>query len=233
MRWVFISLVVANIAAAVFFLVLPAKDDSAGVLVAAAAEGEQLLLLSEMEQSSLAVPEQRLQVPVEVESAEQPLCTLVGPFSELLPAEYFVEHLAALDIVGKVEPLEVSSGEGFWVYQEPLASRKEALRRLHVLQAAGLDSYVIPKGELENGVSFGFFTQRQGADARRAEVEARGHEVALKEVSRSYEEIWVVMQAPEAAKIGDELWLRLLNRGENLEMRQNFCPAVASVENFL
>jgi hypothetical protein len=158
---------------------------------------------------------------------------MVGPFKDLLPAEYFVEHLQALEVLGAVERLEVSSGAGFWVYQPSRASRKEALRRLHELQAAGLDSYVIPKGELENGISFGFFSDRRGAEARLAEVGALGYEVLLKEVARSYEEIWVVLTALESTKIGDELWLKLLNREAGLEMRQNFCPGVAHKGKFI
>ena len=177
------------------------------------------------------VPSSRLRVPSE--SAGEALCSMVGPFKDVLPAEYFVEHLQALEVLAEVERLEVSSGVGFWVYQQPRASRKEALRRLHELQAAGLDSYVIPKGELENGVSFGFFSDRRGAEARLAEVEALGYEVLLKEVARSYEEIWVVLAALESVKVGDELWLTLLNREAGLEMRQNFCPGVAHKGKFI
>jgi len=234
MRWIFMSLLAANIALAGWYWWGASVEVPSLRAVSAQPVGVAGIdLLSEVEvQGHENAPELRLRVPSESGEGGA-LCSMVGPFKAVLPAEYFVEHLLALDVVAAVERLEVSSGVGFWVYQQPRASKKEALRRLHELQAAGLDSYVIPKGELENGVSFGFFSDRRGAEARLAEVQVLGYEVLLKEVSRSYEEIWVVLGALESAKVGDELWLTLLNREVGLEMRQNFCPGVAHRGKFI
>ena len=237
MRWICISLVLANIALAAWYWVAGGGRVAPEAVTRApmAVADQSLRLLSEVanEGVSQLIPEQRLRMPVgEVEEGGA-VCSMVGPFKALLPAEYFVEHLQALEVQAEVERLEVPSGAGYWVYQAPQSSRKEALRRLHELQAAGLDSYVIPKGELENGVSFGFFSNRAGAQARLAEVSERGYDVLLKEVARSYEEIWVVLASLESAKVGDELWLTLLNREEGLEIRQNFCPGVAHGEKFI
>jgi len=234
MRWIFMSLLAANIALAGWYWWGASVEVPSLRAVSAQPVGVAAIdLLSEVEVPGHDnAPELRLRVPSESGEGGA-LCSMVGPFKAVLPAEYFVEHLLALDVVAAVERLEVSSGVGFWVYQQPRASKKEALRRLHELQAAGLDSYVIPKGELENGVSFGFFSDRRGAEARLAEVQVLGYEVLLKEVSRSYEEIWVVLGALESAKVGDELWLTLLNREVGLEMRQNFCPGVAHRGKFI
>jgi len=236
MRWVFMSLLAANLALAGWYWWV----DDTGVEVRPVAEMKggaitEIELLGEVEAQErvVGVPESRLRMPSDSAVEGEALCSMVGPFKEMLPAEYFVEHLQALEVRGVVERLEVSSGAGFWVYQEPRASKKEALRRLHELQAAGLDSYVIPKGELENGVSFGFFSERRGAEARLAEVRELGYEVLLKEIARSYEEIWVVLGVQESAKVGDELWLTLLNREAGLEMRQNYCPGVAHEGKFI
>ncbi|WP_439136339.1 SPOR domain-containing protein [Pseudomaricurvus sp.] len=159
---------------------------------------------------------------------ERAVCTLVGPFKEPLPAEYFVERLGALDVKASVELLEVPGDPGFWVYQAPESSRKAALRRLHELQAKGIDSYVIPKGELENGISFGLFSDRGRAEEQLESVQSSGYQADIRTVPRSFEEIWVSMAAGEAEKIGSERWLELLNREDDLEKRQNFCPDVAS-----
>lgn len=156
------------------------------------------------------------------------VCTLVGPFKDRLAAEYFVERLGALDVVSSIEMLEVPGDPGFWVYQSPEVSRKAALRRLHELQAKGIDSYVIPKGDLENGISFGLFSDRSRAEEQLEVVKSSGYEANIRTVARSFEEIWVSMVGGEAEKIGSEGWFELLNREEDLEKRQNFCPAVAS-----
>ncbi|MBU3068201.1 SPOR domain-containing protein [Aestuariicella sp. G3-2] len=156
------------------------------------------------------------------------VCTLVGPFKERLAAEYFVERLGALDVVSSVEVLEVPGDPGFWVYQAPEVSRKAALRRLHELQAKGIDSYVIPKGDLENGISFGLFSDRSRAEEQLEVVQSSGYPANIRTVPRSFEEVWVSMVGGEAEKIGSEHWFELLNREEDLEKRQNFCPDVAS-----
>lgn len=250
MRWIFISLVLANLALAgwCWFDEGWAKVDGLSPAEPVSLEGERLLLLSEVGGDTSVVtvftPEGRLPMPDEVPLGgrevgdeqvvgnKPPLCTMVGPYIELLKAEYAVENLRALDIVAAVERFEVSGGEGYRVHQQPLASRKEALRRLHELQAAGIDSYVIPKGELENGISFGFYAGRSGAETRLAEIKALGYEVFLQEVMRTHEEIWVVLTAQEAAKVDGDLWVNIMKRAKGSEMRQNFCPGVAHGDNF-
>lgn len=155
-------------------------------------------------------------------------CTLVGPFKKHLSAEYFVEHLQALEVEASVVLLEVPGKPNYWVYQKPESSRKTALRRLHELQAKGVDSFVIPKGDLENGISFGVFSDIKRAEVRAAEIHAMGYAAEVRPRPRTFEEIWVSVTRAEAGKVGPESWLELLNREPGLEKRENFCPAVAS-----
>ena len=157
-----------------------------------------------------------------------PMCTYVGPFKAMLPAEYFAEHLSALEVQADVQRVEVPGEPSFWVYQAPESSRKAALRKLHELQAKGIDSYVIPKGELENGISFGLYNQLDSAEGRLELVQKAGYKAEVRRVDRTFEEIWVSLESQEAAKVGQELWFELMNREDGLEKRQNFCPAVAS-----
>ncbi|NHN36871.1 SPOR domain-containing protein [Pseudomaricurvus alcaniphilus] len=228
MRWIFMSLLVANIALFAY-LWQGGAGDSQPLQQQAVAEGASLVLLSELPVTGgqSAADKSSLQGPV-VRTAGSELCTLVGPFPALLRAEYFQEHLQALAIRATIRQLEVPGEPGYWVYQSPQPSRKAALRRLQELQAKGIDSFVIPKGELENGISFGLFTQEKGAHQRLAQVIEYGYEATIKKVERSAEEIWVSLPAAEAEKVAEAMWLELLNREEGLEMRQNFCPAVAS-----
>ncbi len=165
--------------------------------------------------------------PAEV-LVDRAMCTYVGPFKALLPAEYFAEHLSALEVDATVEKVEVPGEPSYWVYQDPQASRKAALRRLHELQGKQIDSYVIPKGDLMNGISFGLYNGEERAMKRLKQVLDKGYEAKIKKVERSFEEIWVSLTAEEAEKVGQELWFELMNREDGLEKRQNFCPDVAS-----
>ncbi|UZJ44599.1 SPOR domain-containing protein [Marinimicrobium sp. C6131] len=157
-----------------------------------------------------------------------PLCALVGPFTERGDAQSIGERLRALDVSAETRDLEVSDGRGYWVHLAPELSQREALRRLHELQAKQIDSYVIPRGELANGISFGMFSRRALAEARRDELQALGYDAKIREVERTHREIWVVMPALQARALSDQLWEELLAESPALERRQNLCPGVAS-----
>lgn len=166
---------------------------------------------------------------VQVEEPIEDLCTLLGPFDKLLQAEYAVEHLASLEVASEIKNLEIPGDPGFWVYLKPLPSRKEALRKLHELQAKGIDSYVIPKGDIVNGISFGMYSRDSSAKVRQAEVAKFGYQAEIKEVVRSYEETWVVVNPAEAQKMNNEAWQSFMNKRKDVERRENYCPGVASL----
>lgn len=248
MRAIFLTLVVANLVAlgVLWWQSGTAEPPAAAAANRPASTAAPLQLLSELQgERSAQIPVSERQRVVDepvapgrttTEAASgtapadrgEPLCTLVGPFSKHLPAEYFVEHLQALEVAASVVVLEVPGKPNYWVYQKPEASRKAALRRLHELQAKGIDSFVIPKGDLENGISFGVFSEIKRAEARAVEIRALGYAAEVRPRPRTFEEIWVSLGSGEAAKIGRESWLELLNRESGLEKRENFCPAVAS-----
>lgn len=241
MRWIFLSLLLIN---GVLFLWQWLQREHAPVATAvvsppAAAESvAQLVLLQELEQETLSHMLQQKQARLRMAEAEaveesgQPLCTLVGPYAALLKAEYLVEHMAALDIKAELQEVEIPGEVGYWVYLAPEVSKKQALRRLHELQAKNIDSYVIPKGDLANGISFGMFSEQQRAERRQAEMLTKGYVAEIREITRSHKETWVIFMPQEAQKVGEELWQQVLNDADGLERRQNFCPSVASVENF-
>jgi hypothetical protein len=233
MRWIFILLVGVNAAVGAYALYFKSMSAELSSVVApkkVVVEGAQrLVLLSELqvvELEEMLASKKRLSV--EPQSEEQRLCTLIGPFKELLEAEYFTEKLSALEIEASVENMEVPGEGGFWVFQAAQLSRKAALRRLYEFQAKGIDSYIIPKGELENGISFGVFAQKEEAEKKKREIVAFGFEAEIKSADGSYEEVWVVLQPGEAIKADEELWLELLKPVENAELVQNFCPTIAS-----
>ena len=245
MRWIFLSLILIN--GAVFFWQWQQREAVAAQrpvpkAMPSRAEAmpgvEKLVLLSELEEEALAVLLQQKQERLRMAEAEvlaeaeQPLCTLVGPYAKLLKAEYLVEHMAALEIKAEVQEVEIPGDVGYWVYLAPEVSKKEALRRLHELQAKGVDSYVIPRGELANGISFGMFSQQELANKRQSDMVAQGYATGIKEITRSHKENWVIFAPEEALKVGEEVWQKVLDEGPGMERRQNFCPSVASVENF-
>jgi hypothetical protein len=159
-------------------------------------------------------------------SAER--CELIGPFAELLHAEYLVERLTALEVASSIKQVEIVDGKNYWVYLKPEMSEKEALRRLsEIQQAKAIDSYIIPSGELANGISFGQFVSEAEAKAKAEQIIAQGYAAEIKEVPKSHNETWVEVREKVGQKINEEKWLSLLKEEKAIERRQNYCLGVA------
>jgi hypothetical protein len=195
--------------------------------------GGGLQLLAEQDRapspSKKTEPEVKLEVPAAShQKADAELCAMIGPYSQLLQAEYAVERLVALGAPAHLALIEIKEGESYWVYLRPEVSEKEALRRLYELQKKNIESHVITKGELTNGISFGRFADYLEAEARSVEIKKEGYDVDIKMLPRMIQETWVVIDAGFAEKIGETVWVDLLSKESALEKRQNFCLGVAS-----
>ncbi len=158
----------------------------------------------------------------------KPLCEMVGAFPAKNDAKNFVERLLAIDVISEIKELDLPVGVGYWVYLEPVESRREAYRKLSEIQSRGIDSYVIPKGELANGVSLGVYSQQNLAKERVRKMKEKGLKPLLKEIERTYREVWVMLRQGEGLKMSGLSWERALEGEKDLERRQNFCLDVAS-----
>lgn len=155
-------------------------------------------------------------------------CELIGPFAELLHAEYLVERLTSLDVPSAVKQVEIADGKNYWVYLKPEMSEKEALRRLsEIQQSKAIDSYIIPSGELANGISFGQFSSEKEANTKAEQIRAQGYSAEIKEIPKSHNETWVEVREKLGQKISEEKWLGLLKEEKAIERRQNYCLGVA------
>jgi len=232
MRAIFFVLVMANaLLLASYWLADPAEPPArpGASLPSGAAE---LALLSERGDGAEppapapSVSEEHLVETAEL--GEGALCTLIGPFSASADAEPLMQRLRSVDVDAEVRDLEVPDGRGYWVYLPPELSHRAALRRLHELQSKDIDSYVIPRGELANGISFGMFSRSDLAEARRREMRDQGYDAQIREIERTHRETWITLPPGQARRLGDNLWRELLASASGLERRQNFCPGVAS-----
>lgn len=232
MKLIFFALLGLNAAALVLQLTVWKPEGGSGSAVASArAGGKPLVLLSEADrespkqvQASSAPVAERLVLSADGEQ----LCDLVGPFSRLLDAEYMQEALASMEVVAEVRELEVPEGVGYWVHLPPEPSKKEALQRLREVQSKQIDSYLIPRGELANGISFGMFTRKELAEARKEDMKTLGYDVAIREVERTRKENWVLLAPGAAMKLDASAWVELLGRENGVEKQQKYCSGVAS-----
>jgi ribosomal protein S8 len=155
------------------------------------------------------------------------LCQLIGPFAELLHAEYLVERLTGLEVQAFVRNIEIADGINYWVYLKPEMSEKEALRRLYEIQAKSIESYIISSGELVNGISFGQYSGSKEAQDKIEKIKREGYQAEVKEIAKNHGEIWVEIKEKSEAKISKDAWSELLKEEKEIERRQNYCLGVA------
>lgn len=155
-------------------------------------------------------------------------CEMVGAFRNKNEAANFIERLIAVGAVARQKEMVLPAGPGYWVYLKPERSREGAFQKLKELQSRGIDSYVIPKGELVNGISLGMFSQKDLSEMRLREMKDYGLQPMLEVVERTYREFWVMLDQGEESKMSEITWTRVLDGFDSVERRQNFCLDVAS-----
>ena len=203
----------------------PNEDSSPDVV--ASEPSPTAVITSDSEAAVAALPKKQAAAAIPTREG-RPLCELVGAFDNDKIAEDFVERLRAIEVASEVKDLELPAGPGYWVYLTPLPTRQEALRTLGELQSKRIDSYVIPKGDLANGISLGMFSKKALSDARVKEMESIGLSPKVDEIERSYREIWVMLAPGEGSKMSSLTWQRAMEGINGLERRQNYCLDVAS-----
>lgn len=119
-------------------------------------------------------------------AAQPRACIALGPFETFEEATAIGERIvSAGGETAVVEETEVGEPD-YFVYVEPAASRALAHRTWRELVAQGIDAFVIPRGERENGVSVGVFSRRELAEAQHNRVSELGFSVVTRTVLRSH-----------------------------------------------
>ncbi|SEA51443.1 hypothetical protein SAMN05216562_3440 [Microbulbifer marinus] len=230
MRWIVFALLFVNLVLFAWFQTAgrPAVSPVPAGGTSMVEEGARLALVSEVSRQQLMArqPPQSQPTKPKPEPAAEQLCTLLGPFAEEYQGQDIVERLQALQVDGSLREIEMEGEMRYWVFLAPLNSRREAFRKLRELQAAGVDSYVIPKGSLANGISFGIFTEADRAESLLAELRDQGVDAQSREEPQTYLERWVVLAPGAAEKLAEDFWQQLQAEYPQLDRRQNLCAEV-------
>lgn len=222
MRLIFISLLVINIVIAAWGLFVK-KVEAPEVSQASSLDGGQLPAV-------IAASDVWLNND-QGHGKPSALCEMIGPFDTREGADDFIQRLDSIGVAGLLNELELPAGESFWVHLPAEVSPEAAYRRLSELQAQGMESYVIRKGELENAISLGVFTFKDLAERRRKEIAALDLAAEIRVVKRTEIEMWVILKEGEEQKMSEFTWGRVLDGLKLQERRQNFCLPVASEDN--
>lgn len=158
-------------------------------------------------------------------------CIMLGPFTGDLLVNQVSDRLRQLGVTSvRLANIKIEDVPDYWVYLKPEASRELAVNKLRELQEKKIDSFIIPQGDLANGISLGVFDNQTNAERRRQAVIERGYDAELKANPRVYIEKWLVMNREDSARIGKEIFseIRSVNGNGEVKMRQESCDKLAS-----
>ncbi|WP_299948374.1 hypothetical protein [uncultured Microbulbifer sp.] len=226
MRWIAFFLLLLNLGLFTWYMATPPSESGTGIAGEdRAGQGRRLVMISEASPGALPAAE-AASASISSVTAQEQHCTLIGPFPQIYRGQDIVQRLKALQIQGDLREIEMQGQMRYWVFLPPLHSRREAFNKLRELQAQGIDSYVIPKGTLADGISFGIFSERARAELLTEELTSKGIGAKFREEPQIYLERWIVLMPGAAERLAAEFWQQLGEEYPELGRRHNLCSEV-------
>ena len=205
MKWIFYSLLLANLAYMVLSLsgagTARVGDTGAGVGQNADPRGsgfEQkstrtLVLLKDSHPGNKPIPVAVIEQPrlVAAEDGLEP-CVGLGRFENILSAQDVAERLKAIGYRVEMTAVDKPNGEfDYRVVMPPMSSQQEVYRRHREFKSRGIDSFVITKGVDAQGISLGVFSSNGAAENYQQTLIGLGYDVLVKVIPRVNRGYWV------------------------------------------
>lgn len=156
------------------------------------------------------------------------VCGRIEGFESQEQAEGFIAshepllHRAVILEQGKARP------PYHWVLIPPLESRSVALKRLAELQRAGIDSYLVTRGEFSNAISLGLFESERLAQDLNARFQSRNVETVLVNKDRNQISYALVFAVATAADLDRLAGAARRYAGDLKSVENASCEGVAS-----
>lgn len=156
------------------------------------------------------------------------LCVNLGAFSSSEKAEQLRQRLLALSIQSKVISREVADTLDYWLIFPVLGGEPEGIQRLKLLQAQGIDSFLITKGPLAGNISLGVFSREDYALARQAQLQAEGYGVEVETLEKRSSEYLVQVDADARRLVDQSMLARMRDSFPGLQHQFDPCEPVAN-----
>lgn len=237
-RLVVAFFVVINVVVALFFMGKdPVDNQEAEAAQLPYVRGDQLILLSELDNSELkpleppVVEEQNAREEVQEEELEQ-VCVLSGPFTSEQRARELADRIGALGVNATLLTETLETPGSIMVYTGPFASGQQAQRELRVLQASVVDSFVVADGDLVNAISLGVFRTLENARTQQDRIEQFGYQTQTYQYIVENDQYFISFSGRVLSAITEDYWANIANEYKDITIEQKACNEVASSGNF-
>ena len=123
---------------------------------------------------------------------ERMLCISFGPFAESYQAGELSNWLKENKIQTKQRTESDGKDQLFWIYLSPSESKDEAIAAIEELRGKGIYDYkLIDKGNLQNAISLGLFSNQATANRRLNELKNIGYLPIMVPYHKTQSVIWV------------------------------------------
>lgn len=251
MRGVVLGLLLANLVPVIWFLLQPSHNNSSSSALRAVVSGQEaavtsIALLSEAPEQSLVpyggaidtVQIASTGVPSHAESFEVELpgqpqsCVELGPFATRQLADSMIASVAP-DIVLELESRMQQLPSSYRVYLAPFGNREAASESLDRLRAAltvnalAIETFLIPRGELANGIALGLFSEQRNALNVKEQVEGLGFSVTIREEPRQGEQLWLFSHPFDFEGKIEPLRSSLAELAPSAQLLEKLCQTIA------
>lgn len=158
---------------------------------------------------------------------EQGQCLFLGAFAQQEERKTYMQRLNAVGITAQILELEVKGAVDYWVHLKPFANRQQALAQLRELQSKQIDSFIIPQGPFQNGISLGVFDRQENAEKRRQEIIAKGYNPEIGKNQKMLKELWLMLDGENSTKFSHSLFASLKKDFSAVEIQKDQCKSVA------
>tara|TARA_R110002167_G_scaffold332206_1_gene539057 strand:- start:35 stop:772 length:738 start_codon:yes stop_codon:yes gene_type:complete len=207
--------------------------------------GESVQLVSEVEPDQLRRYSAQQTAPAEslAESSEVPAeaqalyCAQIGPFRNEEDAQNFADANAQRMSLA-VEIRQVPAAPDYRVFLPPFASRELAVSTQEVLRTAfaannlAIDTYLVPRGELENSIALGLFSEQSNALNVQRQMQGLGYQVVVRTEERQASEAWVLAADIESAAAFAEQWAQMRLTRSYIDAAEKLCETIAHTPQF-
>ncbi|GEM_PF-2022402 len=134
-----------------------------------------------------------------------------------------LQRLRSVDLNPTLEEEIVGNPGPIMVYVAPFVSAREAALELNVLRREKIESFIIPEGDLQNGISVGVFSTEQNAIARSIQLENLGYQTDHYQYVVEVTQYLVNLPLSESTLMASNYWLELELDFPAMTREQNSC----------
>ena len=148
-------------------------------------------------------------------------CFTLGPFRDLEKLRGLTREIKPYVVTTDFRGQEEQEQPLYWVYIKPEKNRKTAIETGKRLKAKKIrDFFVIREGEKNNGISLGYYRNKNGAYRLTKKVKKLGFDVTVEQVFKTYTIYWLDYQLASGTNIPEAIFEKYIKSAKKGKVSQ-------------